>query len=70
MRDNGLKLYQAIRVKKAELTPVPVWQYLNGSSGLERLCQSVNTGLSTGCELFVRDRRRLRRREFLFLGRT
>ena len=29
MRDNGLKLYQANRIKQAELTPVPVWQYLN-----------------------------------------
>ena len=29
-----------------------------------------DTGRSTGYEPFVRDRHRLRRREFLFLGRT
>ena len=53
MRDNGLKLYQANRIKQAELTPVPVWQYLNGSSGLERLCQSGTPGLAldTNCSL-------------------
>ena len=46
MRNNGLKLYRADRIKQAELTPVPVWQYLNGSSGLERLCQSGTLGLA------------------------
>ena len=46
MRNNGLKLYQANRIKQAELTPVPGWQYLNGSSGLERLCQSGTLGLA------------------------
>ena len=56
MRNNGLKLYQADRIKQAELTPVPVWQYLNGSSGLERLCQSGTLGLAldTNCS-FVTD---------------
>ena len=51
MRNNGLKLYQANRIKQAELTPLPGWQYLNGSSGLERLCQSGTLGLAldTNC---------------------
>ena len=56
MRNNGLKVYQADRTKQAELTPVPMWQYLNGSSGLERLCQSGTLGLAldTNCS-FVTD---------------
>ena len=70
MRNNGLKLYQANRIKQAELTPVPVWQYLNGSSGLERLCQSGTLGLAlnTNCS-FVTDIACADAR-FLFLDRT
>ena len=43
MRYNGLKLYQANRIKQAELTPVPVWQHLTGSS---RLCHHGTLGLA------------------------
>ena len=68
MRNNGLKLYQADRIKQAELTPVPVWQYLSGNSGLERICQSGTLALDTNCS-FVTDVACADAR-FLFLGRT